>query len=736
MNIKSLAKKLPGYNTLYDAKLHANYKKIEKEKNDNYDNSCYKQGEAASSPLVSIISLNRNGLEKLRVLMDSFKRCRFYNNYELIVVDNASDDGSVEYLEGVDFDINIIKNANNETFSFANNQAAKVAKGDYLLFLNNDTEVTTGWLDELIKVAVSNDKAGAVGAKLVYPKEPNKGSKAGKSWRIQHAGIGFIDNRREKLYFTKPYNLGNGNVSYGIDCGYKKQACVTAAVLLVSKKAFDEVGGFDEKYIYGYEDVDLCLKLYKAGYTNYYCSDSLVYHYEFGTQSEDDSEEVRTRRLHNMEVFKGKWQRMLYKEMLREKLDVNMKDREFTDSKLTFTFVLPKGRAEDFADMDKVVELKKSIIEKGYKAKIHNRDNEDKEYTIGVGTDVLVSFDADYDITAVKNVKNDLFSYTYEEVAEGGIDKILSDIREKLAAPVNDKEIDICGAMPDNANTKFWGDYHYALALKKEFEKRGYKANILSKENWFNVSTAKYTIVLRGVKAYYPEVSDNKKFIMWNISHPADVQNCEYGLYDFVFFASKLMQDKMKDVVPVDTGVLPQCTDPLVMTSTDGEKKYELLFVGNSRRVYRQILKDVIPPKYKLTVYGRHWEEFPVKDYVVADYIDNNEVGQAYHDAKILLNDHWEDMKEYGIVSNRIFDALSAGAFVISDDVVGMDEMLEGNVVTYKTPEDLNEKIDYYMQHEEERNAKAKAGMEIVRAKHTFANRADELIKVMEQLRR
>jgi GT2 family glycosyltransferase/glycosyltransferase involved in cell wall biosynthesis len=650
------------------------------------------------------------------------------------VVDNASDDGSVEYLEGVDFDINIIKNANNETFSFANNQAAKVAKGDYLLFLNNDTEVTTGWLDELIKVAVSNDKAGAVGAKLVYPKEPNKGSKAGKSWRIQHAGIGFVDNRREKMYFTKPYNLGNGNVNFGIDKGYKKQACVAAAVLLVSKKAFDEVGGFDEKYIYGYEDVDLCLKLLHAGYNNYYCSDSLVYHYEFGTQEVDDSEEVKTRRLHNMEVFKGKWQRILFTAMLREKLEVPLCERIYTDAKLTFTFILPKGRAEDFADMDKVVELKKSVVDKGYKAKIHNRDNEEKEYTIGVGTDVLISFDSEYDLNSIKNVKNDLFTYSYDEIAEGGIDKVLSDIKAKLATTVNDKEIDICGAMPDNANTKFWGDYHYALALKNEFEKRGYKANILSKEKWYNVSSAKYVVVLRGVKAYYPAEDEERRYIMWNISHPADVKMYEYDLYNHVFFASKLMQDKLKDKLNVGTGVLPQCTDPEVMTATGNEKKYELLFVGNSRRVYRQILKDVIPPKYKLTVYGRHWEEFPVKDYVVADYIDNNEVGQAYHDAKILLNDHWDDMKEYGIVSNRIFDALSAGAFVISDDVVGMDEMLGGSVVTYKNADDLSEKIDYYMQHEEERNEKAEAGKKLVRAEHTFANRADELIKVMEQL--
>lgn len=732
MSLKGLIKKLPGADSLYDAKLHSRYKKIEKEKINNYEDNCYKP--EGQRPLVSIIILNRNGLDKLRILMESFTRCRFYDNYEIIVVDNGSNDDSVKYLESLKLNIDVIRNESNETFSAANNQAAKVAKGDYLLFLNNDTEVTTGWLDELMKVVKENDNVGAVGAKLVYPKEPNEGSKAGKSWRIQHAGIGFVDNRREKMYFTKPYNLGNGNVEFGIAGGYKKQACVTAAALLVSKKAFDEVGGFDEKYIYGYEDVDLCLKLLYSGYDNYYCSDCLVYHYEFGTQSEDDSEEVRLRRLRNMEVFKGKWQRKLFIDMLREKLEVQLNERIFTDAKLTFTFILPKELEKDSDDMNRVTELKRIIADKGYKVKIHNRDNEDKEYTIGVGTDVVISFDDKYDLKAVRNVKNDLFAYYYKDVREDGISGILSDIKAKLQTTVNEKEIDICGAMPDNANTKFWGDYHYALALKKELEKRGYKANILSKEKWYNVSSAKYIVVLRGVKAYYPSVDEDRFFIMWNISHPADVKLYEYDMYDHVFFASKLMQDKMEDKVHTRTGVLPQCTDPEVMTAAGDEKKYELLFVGNSRRVYRQILKDVIPPKYKLTVYGRHWEEFPVQDYVVSDYIDNNEVGQAYHDAKILLNDHWEDMKEFGIVSNRIFDALSAGAFVISDDVVGMTDMLEDTVVTYTTAEDLREKIDYYMEHEDARNAKAEAGRKLVRAKHTFANRADEMIKVMEQL--
>ena len=141
-----------------------------------------------------------------------------------------------------------------------------------------------------------------------------------------------------------------------------------------------------------------------------------------------------------------------------------------------------------------------------------------------------------------------------------------------------------------------------------------------------------------------------------------------------------------------------------------------------------------MPTEHKLTVIGRHWEEYPVQEYVVQDYISNDEVGQAYHDACILLNDHWDDMKEQGIISNRIYDALSAGAFVISDYMPEIDGSFKGAVVTYKDREDLLQKIDYYMEHEEERLEKVKLGQEIVRKEHTFYNRVEKIIDVMEKL--
>ena len=181
--------------------------------------------------------------------------------------------------------------------------------------------------------------------------------------------------------------------------------------------------------------------------------------------------------------------------------------------------------------------------------------------------------------------------------------------------------------------------------------------------------------------------------------------------------------------------MLLQCADPDVMKSTAGEKKYDLLFIGNSRRVYRQIVQDALTLDYPLTIYGRHWEAFEEAQKCVREpYMPNDQVGQAYRDAKIVLNDHWDDMKETGIVSNRLFDALAAEAFIISDEMPEIAEVFEGTVVTYKDCKDLKEKVDYYMEHPKEAEKLAERGHQLVLEKHTFAKRMDKLVQDLSGL--
>lgn len=672
------------------------------------------------------------------------------------------------------------------------NQDAETTESEYLLFVNKDTEITDGWMDELLIAMREADRPGAIGAKLVYPEIPAGMANEEKSYMLQHTGIGFKDVIREKAHFIQPYNMKNGQPDSDLNMELQERIAVSKNAMLIKKTVFDEIGGFDDRYIGEYADVDLCLRLYQAGYKNYYCPKALVYSDGVEDRVEDIKEKKR-RCTHDLMVFKGKWQRYLAKQLFNDKIG---QSHMFTEQKLTIAFAVSDAKTgTDAEEYYHALFFGAALEALGCKVKILSRTAKKDWYNVGVDTDILVPVCPDYDIEAVYNYKNDLIRILWQQKdntvclkleMEAGQDKAadmdcrfdldydlydLSCMNEKTPAekkeylaeqkayviknhiyedtahgfvqmisgcfdvPVCSDEIDICGAMPDDESKKYWGDQHFAVGMKKEFEKLGYKANVLPRDRWYDQSRAGYVIVLRGKNPYYRPMGDNRKYIMWNISHPDDVTIDEYNSYDYVFFASQKMHDEFASKLHVPSGVAQQCVDDSAMVYEEGhDKQYELLFVGNSRHVFRPILKDLIPTEHKLTVYGRHWEKFPVQDYVVSDYMDNSKVGQAYHDAKILLNDHWDDMRENGIISNRIFDALAVGAFIISDDIPEIHELFGDNVVTYHGREDLKEKIDYYLKHEEERDAKAKAGQKIALNGHTFRDRVAVMVKVIREM--
>ena len=672
------------------------------------------------------------------------------------------------------------------------NQDAETTESEYLLFVNKDTEITDGWMDELLIAMREAARLGAIGAKLVYPEIPAGMANEEKSYMLQHTGIGFKDVIREKAHFIQPYNMKNGQPDSDLNMELQERIAVSKNAMLIKKTVFDEIGGFDDRYIGEYADVDLCLRLYQAGYKNYYCPKALVYSDSVEDRVEDIKEKKR-RCTHDLMVFKGKWQRYLAKQLFNDKIS---QSHMFTEQKLTIAFAVSDAKTgTDAEEYYHALFFGAALEALGCKVKILSRTAKKDWYNVGVDTDILVLVCPDYDIEAVYNCKNDLIRILWQQKdntvclkleMEAGQDKVadmdcrfdldydlydLSCMNEKTPAekkeylaeqkayviknhiyedtahgfvqmisgcfdvPVCSDEIDICGAMPDDESKKYWGDQHFAVGMKKEFEKLGYKANVLPRDRWYDQSRAGYVIVLRGKNPYYRPMGDNRKYIMWNISHPDDVTIDEYNSYDYVFFASQKMHDELASKLHVPSGVAQQCVDDSAMVYEEGhDKQYELLFVGNSRHVFRPILKDLIPTEHKLTVYGRHWEKFPVQDYVVSDYMDNSKVGQAYHDAKILLNDHWDDMRENGIISNRIFDALAVGAFIISDDIPEIHELFGDNVVTYHGREDLKEKIDYYLKHEEERDAKAKAGQKIALNGHTFRDRVAVMVKVIREM--
>ncbi|WJI08606.1 glycosyltransferase [Methanobacterium sp. CWC-01] len=354
-----------------------------------------------TAPLVSIIILNRNGMEHLKRLFKDFEKNIQYPNYEVLVVDNASTDDSVSFLEEIatEIPLNIIKNTKNESFSKANNQAVKVANGEYVLLLNNDTEPTYGWLNQMMHTGLKYQRVGTVGAKLVYPDCSASVFNKHNSFRIQHTGIVFQNLHN----FFRPYNRGSGGEPF--DSAYNSEhysAGNTAAALLVKKDLYQEVGGLDEDYYYGYEDVDFCLKLLKNGYKHIYCPTALLFHYEFGSDEKIEDFNHRDKKFEkNRNLLMDKWFDWLSEHFYEDKLE----DKGiFSEKALNVAFVVTEcGVDASAGDYFTAMELGEALQELGWGVHFLPRSDPENWYNVPDEIDVLISLLDAYDPRKVRS---------------------------------------------------------------------------------------------------------------------------------------------------------------------------------------------------------------------------------------------------------------------------------------------------------------------------------------------
>ena len=276
-------------------------------------------------PLVSIIILNRNGLNHLKRLFKNFSKKTNYSNFEIIVVDNNSTDDSVAYLRTLNLPIKIIKNTINVSFAKGNNDAAKIANGEYLLLLNNDMEPTYGWLNEMMGTIINNKNVGAVGAKLIYPFIENERTNK-YSFTIQHAGDIFREESGICIYKAHNQNKFLEDIFDNPITTNRKCILVTGATLLTKRDIYLKLGGLDENFWYGYEDVDYNLRLYKHGFSTIFASAALLFHHESATRKNMPVTQ-------NHELLRDKWSEYLFPKILKDKIEGN---KFFTDKPLNF----------------------------------------------------------------------------------------------------------------------------------------------------------------------------------------------------------------------------------------------------------------------------------------------------------------------------------------------------------------------------------------------------------------
>lgn len=248
------------------------------------------------SSLVSLIIPLRNGLKLLSRCVDTILAKTDYPNYEIVIVDNGSDDpATLAYLQQIAGDrVVVLRYDTPFNYSAINNHGVKHARGEIIGLLNNDLEIIHGdWLREMVSQAV-RPEIGCVGAMLYYPNET-----------IQHAGViiglggvaghGFRDFPRGT---EGKFNRARLAQNY---------SSVTAACLVVRRAIFEQVGGLDEELAVAFNDIDFCLKVQQAGYRNLWTPFAECYHHESASRGAEDTPEKHERFRKEVETMLQRW---------------------------------------------------------------------------------------------------------------------------------------------------------------------------------------------------------------------------------------------------------------------------------------------------------------------------------------------------------------------------------------------------------------------------------------------
>lgn len=255
-----------------------------------------------TSPLVSLIIPTFNGKELVKACIESILNKTTYNNYEILLIDNNSDDPEcLKYFSELSKHkkVRMLKYPHPFNYSAINNFAVEHANGEIIGLINNDIEVITPqWLEFLAGHAI-REEIGCVGAKLLYSDE-----------RIQHAGVvlGYGGGAGHAHKYFPRQHPGYMNRLIAT----QNYSAVTAACLFVKKSKYLEVGGLNEVDLHvAFNDVDFCLKVLETGVRNLYCAEAELYHHESVSRGLDISEEKAARFNRELKYLKTKWDKYI-----------------------------------------------------------------------------------------------------------------------------------------------------------------------------------------------------------------------------------------------------------------------------------------------------------------------------------------------------------------------------------------------------------------------------------------
>ena len=234
-----------------------------------------------------------------------------------------------------------------------------------------------------------------------------------------------------------------------------------------------------------------------------------------------------------------------------------------------------------------------------------------------------------------------------------------------------------------------WGDFHFAESLAESLVAQGHQARIDFRGEWRRDSSTDVVIALRGLAPHAPEPGPVS--LLWTISHPDQVSYDEYAAHDAVLTASASHAALLGLVLERPVHTLPQCTDRRRFRPAPHLRRPDgpALFVGNSRKADRPIVRWAVESGEPLEIWGTLWEGRVPPELVRGENVPNTALSERYAAARCVLNDHWPSMRDFGIVSNRVFDVVASGGRLVSDHLPGIAALFGRAVETVASRDEL-----------------------------------------------
>ena len=583
------------------------------------------------NPTVSIIIPVYNQLYYTYRCLTSIIKNTTDVSYEVIVADDVSGDGTM-YLDSYSENIVIKRNKNNLRFLLNCNEASKIARGKYLLFLNNDTEVTENWLSSLVNLIESDDSIGMVGSKLIFP-----------DGKLQEAG-GIIFSDGTGANYGKFDDASKPQYNYVRDVDY-----ISGASIMLSRKVWDKVGMFSEEFAPAYcEDSDLAFKIRSIGLRVVYQPQSVVIHYEGASNGSDvsDATSLKHYQIVNCEKLKTKWEQELKSQPSSNTDKNNITYRDRINGKKVILFIdhyVPEFDKD--AGSKTTFQYIQMFIEKGYVVKFLGDNFYNREPYTGIlqqmGVEVL--FGIDY--------RNTIEDWIFEN-------RYNIDVVYMNRPHISIKYIDFFKA---NTNIKiiYYGHDLHFLREQREYEITKDESHLKDSEHWKKIEL---DLMRKSDVVYYPSYIE--KNLINSIDKSINVKAINAYVFDKVDIKDNYHFDDREGIM-------------FVGGFTHRPNADAVLWFANN--IYPMIYKKIKMPFY---IVGSNVPEQikaleNVPGIIVKGYVSEEELNDLYNKCKLSVIP-----LRYGAgIKGKVVEAMSKGVpFVTTscgaEGIVGIEKIV------------------------------------------------------------